>query len=50
MNYDVVVVGAGPAGATAAKILAEKKIKVLLIDKEEFPREKICGGGLPTRV
>jgi geranylgeranyl reductase family protein len=50
MKYDVVVVGAGPAGATAAKYLAEKGVKVLLLDSEEFPREKPCGGGLPTRV
>jgi geranylgeranyl reductase family protein len=50
MNYDVIVVGAGPAGSTAAKNLAEKGIKVLLLDKATFPRDKPCGGGLPTRV
>ena len=50
MKYDVVVVGAGPAGSTAAKCLAEKGINVLLIDKSKFPRDKPCGGGLPTRV
>jgi geranylgeranyl reductase family protein len=50
MDYDVVVVGAGPAGSTAAKNLAEKGIKVLLLDKATFPRDKPCGGGLPTRV
>jgi geranylgeranyl reductase family protein len=50
MDYDVIVVGAGPAGSTAAKNLAEKGIKVLLLDKATFPREKPCGGGLPTRV
>lgn len=50
MNYDVVVVGAGPAGSTAAKYLAEAGAKVLLLDKSGFPREKPCGGGLPTRV
>lgn len=50
MNYDVVVVGAGPSGATAAKVLAEQGIRVLLLDKERFPREKPCGGGLPARV
>lgn len=50
MQYDVVVIGAGPAGSTAAKNLAEKNITVLLLDKAMFPRDKPCGGGLPTRV
>lgn len=50
MNYDVIIVGAGPSGSTAAKILAEQEIKVLLIDKERFPRDKPCGGGLPLRT
>ena len=50
MNYDVIIVGAGPAGATAAKFLAEKGEKVLLIDKDAFPRDKPCGGGLSIRI
>lgn len=50
MDYDVVVVGAGPAGATAAKFLAEQGTHVLLLDKNSFPRDKPCGGGLPVRV
>ena len=50
MKYDVVVVGTGPAGSTAAKYLAEHAVNVLLLDKQSFPREKPCGGGLPTRV
>ncbi|MBN2599001.1 MAG: geranylgeranyl reductase family protein [Candidatus Thermoplasmatota archaeon] len=50
MKYDVIVVGAGPAGSTAAKTLAEKGISVLILDKATFPRDKPCGGGLPTRV
>ncbi|MFH1101332.1 MAG: geranylgeranyl reductase family protein [Methanobacteriota archaeon] len=50
MKYDVVVIGAGPAGSTAAKVLAERGVKVLLLDKQVFPREKPCGGGLPIRA
>lgn len=50
MKYDVIVVGAGPAGSTVAKSLAEKGIHVIVLDKATFPRDKPCGGGLPTRV
>lgn len=50
MKYDVTIVGAGPAGSTAAKFLSEKGFKVILIDKSKFPRDKPCGGGLPVRV
>ena len=50
MKYDVTIVGAGPAGSTAAKFLSEKGFKVILIDKDKFPRDKPCGGGLPARV
>ena len=45
-NWDVVIIGAGPAGAIAAVHLAAVNHKVLLLDKEHFPREKICGDGL----
>ncbi len=50
INYDVVVVGSGPAGSTTAKFLSEKGVKVLLVDKDKFPRDKPCAGGLPFRV
>ena len=43
MKRQVIVVGAGPGGSTAAYYLAKKGIDVLLLDKETFPREKICG-------
>jgi len=46
MKTEVLIVGAGPAGSTTAKILAEKNIQVILIDKDKFPRYKPCGGGL----
>ena len=44
--YDVIVVGAGPAGCTAAKTLADKGHKVLLIEKLRIPRYKSCSGQL----
>lgn len=50
MNYDVIIVGAGPAGSTTANFLSKRGFKVLLLDKDKFPRDKPCGGGLPFRV
>lgn len=48
--WDVIVVGAGPAGSTAARILADHGIEVLLLDRQRFPRRKACGGGLVWRA
>jgi geranylgeranyl reductase family protein len=48
--FDVVIVGAGPAGATAAKVLGEAGVSTLLLDKSAFPRDKPCGGGISARV
>jgi geranylgeranyl reductase family protein len=45
---DVVVVGAGPAGATAATVLARAGRSVVVIDRAVFPRDKCCGDGLTT--
>ena len=45
-HWDVAVVGAGPAGSTAALHLARAGRSVLLLDKASFPREKVCGDGL----
>jgi geranylgeranyl reductase family protein len=50
MQCDVAVIGAGPAGATAAKFLAEKGLKVILVEKDRIPRDKPCGGMLTPRV
>ena len=47
---DVIVVGAGPAGATTATILAQKGYDVLLLDRRSFPRDKTCGDGIPAGV
>jgi geranylgeranyl reductase family protein len=47
---DVVVVGAGPGGAAAAAHLAARGRDVLLLEKDSFPRDKVCGDGLTPRV
>ena len=49
-EYDVIVVGAGPAGSTVASILAERNFSVLLLDKDIFPRWKPCGGGITIKT
>ncbi|TFH06836.1 MAG: NAD(P)/FAD-dependent oxidoreductase [Candidatus Thorarchaeota archaeon] len=43
--FDVAVIGAGPGGATASRYLAKNGLKVCMIDKDHFPRDKPCGGG-----
>jgi geranylgeranyl reductase family protein len=47
---DVIVVGAGPAGASTAYHLAQAGVDVLLLEKAAFPRDKICGDGLTPRA
>jgi geranylgeranyl reductase family protein len=44
--WDVIVVGAGPAGSSAARVAAETGARVLLLDRARFPRYKTCGGGI----
>jgi geranylgeranyl reductase family protein len=46
-DFDVIVVGAGPGGATTAMYLARAGIRTLLVDKGTFPRDKACGDLLP---
>lgn len=46
MKYDVAVIGAGPAGATAARFLSQSGLTVALVEKEDLPRDKPCGGAL----
>lgn len=48
--YDVIVVGAGPAGAMLAYWLAREGKKVLILEKEKLPRYKTCGGGVTVRA
>src|SRR3954451_6852684 len=49
-RFDAIVVGAGPAGSTAAYRLASAGARTLLLDRARFPRDKPCGGGLTVRA
>jgi len=49
-DADVIVVGAGPGGSATACNLAKHGLSVLLLEKTEFPREKVCGDGLTPRA
>jgi len=49
-DADVIVVGAGPGGSSTAYHLAKHGARVLLMEKTEFPREKVCGDGLTPRA
>ena len=47
--FDVCIVGAGPAGTTAAYLLARQGLSVALVDRARFPRDKTCGDGITPR-
>jgi geranylgeranyl reductase family protein len=47
--FDIAIIGAGPAGCSAALTLQKSKLKVALFEKKVFPREKICGDGVCDR-
>ena len=49
MSTDVIVIGGGPAGATAAALLARRGARVIIVDGSH-PREKPCGGGLTHKA
>lgn len=48
-QFDIIVLGAGPAGAAAAHVAASRGLRVALVDKARFPRDKLCGGGFTGR-
>ncbi len=50
MDTDVIVIGAGPAGSTAAREITNRGASVLLLDRAKFPRDKPCGGGITIRT
>ena len=49
-SYDVIVVGAGPAGATLAYELAKRGVGVLVLEREKLPRYKCCAGGVTSKA
>lgn len=49
-GYDVAVIGAGPAGAIAAKLCAEQGLRTILVEKWKIPRIKPCGGGVSLKA
>jgi geranylgeranyl reductase family protein len=50
MRFDLIIVGAGPGGTACALTLKNSGLKVALVDKAEFPRDKICGDALSGKV
>ena len=48
--WDVLVIGAGPAGAFAARELSRRGMKTLLVESKSFPRDKVCGGCINGRA
>ena len=48
--WDLTIVGAGPAGVATALALSKSGLSVLLLDKADFPRDKICGDAIPGKV
>jgi flavin-dependent dehydrogenase len=49
-HYDVMICGAGPAGASASKFLSDAGLRVAVIDRKPLPRLKLCAGGLNPRA
>ncbi len=49
-TYDVIVIGLGPAGSSAARALARRGLRVLALEKQKMPRPKTCGGCLSAKI
>jgi geranylgeranyl reductase family protein len=49
-SYDVIIVGAGPAGCACALTLRNAGLQVAVLDKHTFPRDKVCGDAIPGRA
>jgi flavin-dependent dehydrogenase len=49
-NYDVLIVGGGPAGSTLAWSLRDSGLRVAILDKQTFPRDKVCAGWVTPAV
>ena len=49
-KFDITIVGAGPCGTILAYELAKKGVKVLILEKEKLPRDKVCAGGITVRA
>jgi 2-polyprenyl-6-methoxyphenol hydroxylase-like FAD-dependent oxidoreductase len=50
MIHDVIIVGAGPGGSSAAAFLARRGVSTLVLDRAMFPRDKVCGDGLTPQA
>src|SRR5271166_2944493 len=50
MDYDVLIVGGGPAGSSCAWALRDSGLHVAILDKNVFPRDKVCGGWITPAV
>ena len=48
-SYDIAIIGAGPAGTSTALALADSGLRLVVLDKSDFPRDKICGDAIPAR-
>ena len=50
LSCDALIVGAGPAGSHLGRLLAERGVDVVVIDRASFPRDKVCGGGVSRKA